>query len=171
MISAIIWLMVIMQFKHFIADYPLQGKYMLGKFLKKGWVAPLAAHCSVHFVFTLVIALAFLWSTAYGLLIALGVASMDFTIHFIMDRIKASPDMLGRYKALSQNEFKGLLQEQSEIRRMSDGVGKDLNTFKFNKSVTDRFKSNVLFWWALGLDQLVHHLTDIAVVAIIVNVI
>lgn len=75
-----------MQFKHFIADYPLQGKYMLGKFKPHGWVLPLAAHCGVHFLFTF--AIAYLWT--FNGLLALGCGLLDFVVHFIMDRVKAS---------------------------------------------------------------------------------
>jgi hypothetical protein len=52
--------LVAFQIKHFLADFPLQGKYMLGKF-KGGtdWVLPLVAHSGVHALFTLAIVLWF----------------------------------------------------------------------------------------------------------------
>lgn len=113
-------LLVVFQLKHFLADFPLQGKYMLGKF-KGGWdwVVPLAAHCSVHSFFTCLILWTFnrldaLWYLSY----------VDFAVHFAQDRIKASPNLLGRWKP-----------------------------------------DNKYFWWALGQDQAVHHLTHYFIIA------
>lgn len=42
-------LLIAFQVKHFLADYPLQNRYMLGKF-KDGWAFfwPLMAHAAVH---------------------------------------------------------------------------------------------------------------------------
>ena len=115
-------LLVIFQIKHFLADYPLQTPYMLGKF-KGGleWISPLALHSLVHALFTLAILLAFapsLWALAF----------LDFTVHFIQDRIKASPNLLGRFKP-----------------------------------------DNKFFWWALGQDQMVHHLTHYIIIWLIIK--
>lgn len=180
--TLLIVLMVVMQFKHFIADYPLQNKYMMGKFKDTGWVKPLAAHCGVHFVFTFLIVLftmAFVqgerliwywwaWFTLPTLL-----ATFDFTIHFIMDRIKASSTLLGRYESLSKQEFKGLSESYAMVKYADSHtcpIIKEQGMIEKNR-IEARFKSNVYFWWALGADQLVHHLTDIAVVAILVYVV
>ena len=114
-------LLVLFQLKHFIADYPLQGKYMLGKFKEKGWQGPLFAHTGVHAIGTFLICLLFV-----NPLFALGLSVFDFVTHSIMDRVKASPKMLGRYE------------------------------------ITDK-----KFWWSLGLDQGVHHLTHYAIIAMI----
>ena len=86
-------LLVAYQLKHFLCDFPLQGRYMLGKF-KGGteWILPLAAHASVHALGTLLIALCVKPHLAASL------ALLDFFAHFLMDRVKASPKMLGRYK-------------------------------------------------------------------------
>ena len=137
-------LLVIYQIKHFLADYPLQTKYMLGKF-KHGasFFLPLLAHCSVHALFTLFITFFFL----HEIILCLQLALFDLVIHFVMDRIKASPLLLGRFKALSAREYK--------------------NTFHDS----DRMKSNTYFWWSLGLDQMVHHLTHYGIIyAILTNV-
>ena len=93
-------LLVIYQLKHFICDFLLQGKYMLGKF-KGGneWILPLAAHAGVHGVATFLIALCFKPKSAF--LIAL----FDMVVHFTMDRIKASPNMLGRFKPLTAETY------------------------------------------------------------------
>lgn len=130
-------LLVIFQFKHLAADYPLQTPYMLKKFQAEGWQIPLAAHAGVHAAFTLAIA-AVVQPSAWW------VCLVDFVVHFAMDRVKASPSMLGRYKALSAAEFKTATPVQV---------------------VNNRY-----FWWSLGLDQTVHHLTDIFTVAVLVGV-
>src|SRR5271166_324283 len=101
--TAVFVLLLVYQLKHFIADYPLQTSYMLGKFMEKGWVVPLAAHAGIHASLTLAIAL--YYQAARGghtsVLLALGLAVFDFSIHFTMDRIKASSKLMGRWKALS----------------------------------------------------------------------
>ena len=103
----------------------------------------------MHFVFTGLI----VYFVTRKLDLGLKLAILDFIIHFIMDRIKASPKMLGRYQALSKNEMKNILSYLPTL-------GKDGVKEKFGKELN----SNVLFWWSLGLDQLVHHLTDILIV-------
>jgi Protein of unknown function (DUF3307) len=140
-----IWLLLVLyQIKHFVCDYPLQGKYMLGKF-KGGtdWILPLAAHASVHGGATFLIGLCVKPKSAFWL------ALFDLVVHFCMDRIKASPNMLGRYKALSSNEMKNILSYEK-----TTGLAQ----------FSDQLKSNVYFWWALGLDQGVHHLTHYAII-------
>lgn len=82
MIETIFLLLVIFQLKHFLCDYPLQGRYMLGKFKKEGWELSLAAHAGVHFLATFAIGLFF------GFQIALAVAVLDFGVHFVVDKIK-----------------------------------------------------------------------------------
>lgn len=159
-----IWiLLIIFQLKHFIADFPLQTPYMLGKFKAKGWIAPLACHCGVQSAFTYLIALFALPKeprfAGYALLLAL----LDFWIHFTMDRIKASPEMLGRYKVLSANDF-GLLNQGLQNAQL--GVPYDEARAHLYKR---QIKENKYFWWALGLDQMVHHLTDILIVFLIVK--
>lgn len=128
-------LLVIYQIKHFLADFPLQGKYMLGKFKNgKDWILPLLAHVSVHGLFTFIISL-FIKPK-----IAIYLALFDMIVHFIMDRIKASPNLLGRFQALTKKDF------------MNGGI------------TGNEIKSNTLFWWSLGLDQMVHHLTHYIII-------
>lgn len=169
MIETLILLMVLMQFKHFIADYPLQLpiKYMYGKFKTENWVLPLAAHSGVHFAFTFVIAICLV-----SFKIALLCACIDFVIHFIMDRIKASPDLLGRYHALSKDQFKGLAES---LALAKSGVAANITPELTKESerlvdeITGKFKSNTYFWYALGLDQMIHGLTDLLTVVIMVQ--
>ena len=114
-------LLVLFQIKHFICDYPLQTPYMLGKMGKTNWIKPLAAHAGVHAIGTFIVVLAVTFSP-----IAVVFALADFVLHFIVDRIKASPDLGGRWKP-----------DQS------------------------------YFWWALGADQMAHHLLNYLFIAII----
>lgn len=149
-----LFLCVIFQLKHFLADYPLQGSYMLGKFKKEGWILPLSAHCGVHVAFTLVLA----WSATRSFNVALLCAFLDGSLHFVMDRIKASPDLLGKYKALSAAEMTVIKEEIDLCQRLA---------FPVPNSIYDRLRHNVYFWYALGFDQLIHHLTDILIIGII----
>ena len=116
--------LVAFQLKHYVADFPLQTRYMLAKFDERGWVIPLASHCSVHAFLTGLLLVSTGFVPPWLILVLM---TFDFTVHFIMDRVKASPKMLGRY------------------------------------DIKDR-----RFWWALGLDQMVHHLTHYAIVYIVI---
>lgn len=90
---------VLFQIKHFICDFPLQNSYMLGKFKERGWVLPLASHAAVHVVGTLVTLTVFQWIAGLGTWSLIpSLALLDGVIHFAIDRIKASPKLLGRYK-------------------------------------------------------------------------
>jgi hypothetical protein len=124
-VSSIFLLLVIYQLKHFICDYPLQNAYMLGKFKESGWVKPLLAHTGIHAIATFLIAFAF----TNLFFLSLSLAAFDLVVHFIMDRVKASPKMLGRFDIKDKR-----------------------------------------FWWSLGLDQMVHHLTHYAIIACILLV-
>ncbi len=149
MLATVFTLLIIYRLKHFVADFLLQGRYMLGKF-KPGWdfVPPLAAHCGVHALFTLIIALKV--KPEYWWL-----AIVDFVAHFIMDRIKASPKYLGRYKALSANEMIPLIQKaQAGILDEDD---------------KKRIRGNGLFWWCLGIDQEFHGLTHYFIIFMLVK--
>lgn len=93
MFETLFILLVLFQIKHFAADFPLQTQYMLGKFKPDGWILPLSFHSAVHAFMTATIAIMF----ANSLYVIIFVTIVDFIIHFIMDRIKASPDLLGRW--------------------------------------------------------------------------
>ena len=137
-ISLIFILLIAYQVKHFLADYPLQGRYMLGKF-KPGsaFVLPLLSHVVVHGIGT------FLITVWFGIGNAFLFATFDAAIHFIMDRIKASPDLLGRFKPLTAATAPTATPEQ--------------------------WQSNTFFWWSLGFDQMVHHLTHYIIVYWVVS--
>jgi hypothetical protein len=135
-VTTIFLLLLVFQAKHWVADFPLQSnRYMLGKFREDwGFVGPLLAHVAVHASMTFLIVLAVLgrpWA-------ALGCAGFDAGVHFVMDRIKASPRWLGRYKSLTAETAKTATAAQ--------------------------WRSNHGFWWSLGLDQGIHHMTHYAVI-------
>lgn len=129
MILEIFTLLVLFQLKHFICDYPLQTQYMLGKMQATGWIQPLAAHAGVHAIATFLIAYVVLDLVYWldNLFFATLFAILDFVIHFTVDRIKASPNLGGRFNP-----------------------------------------TQPYFWWALGADQMAHHLTHYLFIAIIV---
>jgi hypothetical protein len=133
-------LLILFQIKHFVSDFPLQNSYMLRKFLPdKKFILPLLAHVGVHGLFSFIISLIF----TLNLQISLCIALVDMLIHFIMDRVKASPSMLGRYKTLTASEFPNATDKQKQDNRY--------------------------FWWSLGLDQGVHHLTHYLLIYLILN--
>jgi hypothetical protein len=74
--------MLVLTFKHIIADFVLQNSWMaIGKDQKSGWALPLLAHCLVHLAV----------ATALILIIAPRfwfVALIDFAIHITIDRAK-----------------------------------------------------------------------------------
>ena len=155
-VAAALLLVAAFKVKHFVADYPLQTPYMLGKFKPTGWVRPLAAHAGVHAAITALVAL----GAGAGLL-ALGCALLDFVVHFVMDRVKASPNLMGRWKALSAGEYRS-------AARMAEYDGTDPELVGAARFGRQLLRHNTLFWNCLGIDQLVHGLTDLAVVALIV---
>jgi uncharacterized membrane protein len=125
-------LLVLFQLKHFICDYPLQGTYMLGKFKEEGWQIPLFCHAAVHYLGTFTVIMLYDWltftdlsDTAPG---AMLLALVDLVVHFGVDRLKASPKLLGRWPTTSR-----------------------------------------YFWWALGFDQMLHHLTHYAIIWVVLS--
>lgn len=139
-----LWLLlVIYQIKHFVADYPLQGKYMLGKFQAyPKFILPLLAHAGVHAALTFAIAIFF-----KSVEVAVAVALLDAGIHFVVDRIKASPEMLGRFKPLTKETYIAAVQSND----------------------MEAIKGNTFFWWSLGWDQMMHHLTHYLIIWVLVS--
>ena len=81
-VGALIGWMLVLTFKHVIADFVLQTSWMaLGKDQKTGWALPLLAHCLVHLAVSLVLILMIaprFWFVAF----------IDFAIHIVVDRAK-----------------------------------------------------------------------------------
>lgn len=169
-------LLILFQIKHGLCDFPFQTPYMLQKFKDKGWVLPLSAHAGTHALGTFLILnlipvrVPFEWT----LILAL----FDFVVHFIVDRIKASPKLLGRYQVLSENYF-------INISKGYDASSLSGSTFKMNdvpyvevkvrkisedeKSVL--LKSNKYFWWSLCADQFLHHCTHYFIIFSVISII
>jgi hypothetical protein len=81
-VGALIGWMLVLTFKHVIADFVLQSSWMaIGKDQKTGWALPLLAHCLVHLASSLVLILLIaprFWFVAF----------IDFAIHIVVDRAK-----------------------------------------------------------------------------------
>ena len=156
-LTYVFFLLILFQGKHFIADFPLQTDYMLRKFSPdwRVWIPALSAHAGVHAFFTFYIVVFVMHGYPYfGVPLALALAALDFVVHFTMDRIKASPNLLGRYKSLSARDY-------MYYKRIMEQAGNHPNV---HIQVNKVFRSNRNFWWALGFDQMVHHLTHYAVI-------
>lgn len=110
----VLLVLILFQIKHFLCDYPLQNEYHLRKGQLEGWILPLLDHSMYHAIGTFIILVTF------NIELALLLSISEIFIHFTIDRIKASPNMLGVYKP-----------------------------------------DNKYFWWGLGLDQKLHHVTYI----------
>lgn len=134
-----IWkLLIAFQVKHFLCDCPLQFGVMLDKFKETGWIKGLAIHSAIHALGTAII----LGQIArINFVYVVGLALMDFGLHFGIDRLKASPRLLGRFKAIS-----------------------DAATYAKASKAAKR--ENTFFWWSLGADQTFHHLTHYAIIAL-----
>jgi hypothetical protein len=81
-VAALVGWMLLLTFKHIIADFVLQNSWMaIGKDQKTGWALPLLAHCLVHLAVAsaliLIVAPRF-WFVAF----------IDFAIHITVDRAK-----------------------------------------------------------------------------------
>ena len=77
-----------------------------------------------------------------------------------MDRIKASPKMLGRYKSLSKKEFMRAKDQVNDEYTYGDIE----NRKAFSKLGKSKLDSNRKFWYSLGIDQMVHHLTHYIII-------
>ncbi len=156
-------LLVVYQVKHFVCDYILQGKYMLGKFLPyPAYILPLLAHTLVHAVATF--GIAYLVRDVY---FAVGLSLLDMGTHFLVDRIKASPDMLGRFKNFSGREYRAMMGGGLPYGFADSGNFKETVVLS-DAEVKARFKSNTFYYWALGADQAAHHLTHYLIIAALV---
>lgn len=160
-------LLIVYQIKHFLCDYPLQGKYMLGKFKPyPAFIMPLLAHSAVHGVATFGIAVMF---KSWKMSLFLGL--LDMGIHFLVDRIKASPSMLGRFKALDKNGYMsaynmsiGLTMVGGKPLKEVHGQMDDGAIKEYVEIGKKDLRSNTYFWWALGADQMAHHLTHYLII-------
>ncbi len=120
-VAALIAVLVILEVKHFVCDYPLQTVYQVsnkGTYGHPGGII----HSGLHVVGT---AFAFLVITP-SLAVGAGILIGEFVLHYHIDWSK---DNLMRWSGMKPNESR--------------------------------------FWWAIGFDQLLHHLTYVAIAAIL----
>jgi len=83
--------LILLQIKHLLCDFFWQNSYMLGKFKKyPDFIMPLYMHCLVHATATALFCFMFNWPAWFIFL--------DFGTHFIIDRLKAAPNLGGRWK-------------------------------------------------------------------------
>jgi hypothetical protein len=168
-------LLVAYQLKHFLADYIFQGEYQLGKF-KPGWdfFLPLLSHVAYHFAGTALIAGAtfFLFGLQGFVPLVLLLGLFDATIHFFMDRIKAGPKYMGRWKPVTGYQY--MDHKATLAAKLGDPRG-DFEKYddifiqsEDKANARKALRGNKLFWWALGFDQMVHHLTHYVCIFIIV---
>ena len=122
-VHSLIAILVVLEIKHFICDYPFQTAHQLlnkGTYLHPGGVL----HSGLHALFTMTAFLVVMPSLALGVAIVAG----EFLIHYHIDWSKEQ--IIRR---------RGWIATQRE------------------------------FWWAIGIDQLLHHLTYIAIGALLVG--
>lgn len=95
-------LLFLFNVKHFICDFHLQTPYMMKKCLPTwDFVLPLLLHCSVHAIVTFGI----IYVIDKDFWFSLQISVMELCAHFFIDRIKASPIYLGRFKDISKSAF------------------------------------------------------------------
>ena len=81
-VGALVGWMLVLTFKHIIADFVLQNAWMAyGKDQKKGWALPLLVHCLIHLAVAMVLILIIAPRFWF-------VAVIDFLIHILVDRAK-----------------------------------------------------------------------------------
>ena len=120
--AAIFAVLVILEVKHFLCDYPLQTKYQVtnkGTYGHPGGII----HSGLHVIGTSVAFLVITPTFAVGAAILVG----EFLVHYHIDWAK---DQVMRRTGLTSTDS--------------------------------------AFWWTLGTDQLLHHLTYVGITAILV---
>jgi hypothetical protein len=134
MLERVMLLACLYQLKHFVADYPLQANRYMLGKFRDDW--GFVGPLLAHVaVHGGLTALITVWLVGPW---CLALAVLDATIHFGMDRLKAGRRYLGRFKPL---------------------------TAETGPTATPRqWRENNYFWWAVGFDQMVHHMTHYAII-------
>jgi len=145
--------------KHHLCDFTFQTRYMLGKFKAKGWFWPLTYHAFVHMIGTMLIA----WIVTRDFEMTCACGRWDFLIHFVVDRIKASPHLGGRYKPLFGDDY------GRAVAIVKKHYTYDLGSATLRQARRDLWR-NKIFWELLGLDQLAHHVTHLFIIMAIMRV-
>lgn len=88
--SAVLWLLILLQVKHFVCDFPLQGPY---QYLNKGTYGHPGGllHALIHGIGTAVVFLIFYGTIAYNteaMSVLLAVIWVEMVIHYHIDWVK-----------------------------------------------------------------------------------
>jgi hypothetical protein len=75
--------------------------------------------------------------------------------------------MLGRYKVLDGLRIQALTESKNNYLRILKKK-KDSHALKELVWIENQFKGNKYFWFALGLDQMIHHLTHYLIIYLLV---
>jgi uncharacterized protein DUF3307 len=121
--TALVVVLIVLEIKHFVCDYPLQTLYMVRN--KGTYFHPAGiVHSGIHAFGTISAFFVVTPTLALGLAIVLG----EFLVHYHIDWLKEQI-----------NRRMGYTTAKSE------------------------------FWWAIGADQLIHHLTYVAIAVVLVR--
>jgi hypothetical protein len=137
------------QLKHFLVDFVFQDAWMAEGKHRPGndFFPPLLAHSAMHAWWTFCIALML---TGYRFKASALMALVDLVTHFFVDRVKAGPKYLGRFKALSASEYVSIKEQLNAEYAPAVAAARQ------------KLRHNTVFWVSLGLDQMAHHLVGIA---------
>lgn len=93
-------LLIVFQVKQFLGDYVFQTAWMVQGKSKAGpeFLYPLSIHVLVHAAMTFLILMVVNKDLWY-------LVGLDFVVHFIMDRIKSGPKLLGRFTDTTKSSF------------------------------------------------------------------
>jgi len=180
-VPLIFLLLVVFNYKQLVADWLLQTDYHQRK-AARGWdfLGPLLSHVSNHFIFTTLISAGVLFyfdhpaPLGFGMLIGLG----DGIVHFYFDRIKAGPKYMGRWKMRSGHQVlccKEILAAKPGDRYFEPTFDQWCEYEEYLLKLDQRdarraLHGNRLFWWSLGFDQSVHHLTNYAAIYAVLKI-
>jgi hypothetical protein len=120
-VVTLLLVLLVLQVKHFLFDYPLQSHFQLRNKVIYGHVGGLL-HSALHILGTSVVFLIARPSLAVGAAILIG----EFLVHYHLDWAK------------------GQLNKRNRL------------------TVTD-----ALYWWGIGIDQMLHHMTYLAIAAVL----
>lgn len=132
--------------KHFLASYPLQCSYTVKGLGSSNWFLPMLARCSVPAITTMVLVLGIWHKMGVSLNVTLlaVVMAIDFVSHFLIDRMKVSGGLFGRFQVASP-------QELAQIA--IDYTSKDPAVVEAAQAESD---SNKYFWWVDGFCHLLY---------------
>jgi hypothetical protein len=121
-VVSLLTVLLVLEVKHFVFDYPLQTAFQLKNKATYGHLGGIV-HAALHALGTSAAFLVVRPSLGVGIAIVVG----EFIVHYHLDWAKGQ---LGRYLKLTPEDN--------------------------------------LYWWAIGADQLLHHLTYVVIAGVLV---